>query len=748
MQPGRAAQLFLLLMTLPLLWQCIKTPLEPVAPKYYTQLAIPLVEKTYYFSDIIRKDSKFDTTTGQILYNPVTDAIGDRIGIPASVFVMDTSQLRGNTINSELGVVPVAIPNIAPASVKAGTLLPAGVVGVKLPALPSQTITIDQSLDASPDGAFKYVVFENGTMALTFENTLPVAITLQGNQVILINDTVTNTPVATFTFSGPIPANNGRLTSSAFPLANITMYKKLRAKATITTDQYNTNPFNPFADSIKVDSTSGVKLTPSFPAAPAIQSAFARLSTDFSNFPVTTIPDSAVKLSDSIRVKTADFRSGNIRIQLQNAAPLAVVVRFRIDELIDKRNNRNTPYKLGDDIGQPGDSLVTIDAKTSFDINLPMSAVRFVSRSRDLLTSDTLPTRFLHFSLQIKTLVRNTSYQTIKKTDYVYANVQPTSQFVLESVYGQIPPKPLAVDQSFDVGIGDIGNRMTLKGVVSLATLQVGVLSTGLFPTESDLWVVPLDVANHRGDSVHIVKTIQPGVKGFIDIPSSDVNKLLNAFLSGPNPLLPSKMLVRGTTTVSPWAVYNSPTGIGSVKQGDSVFVNLKYVIPVAIGINDASMQDISLITQNNTDTTQINRVKEGQIFFTVDNTFPMNLALTIKLWRTRPDSLPGRPAFMDSTSNLLFKMPQDLTDPIHYPPISIAADTTVAHTGCRSFTFITLKSQEATLINQAGASGIELKMKTGGDNGATAKVFRSTDYVRIKTYANITFDVDFDKLK
>ena len=730
MQPGRAAQLFLLLMTLPLLWQCIKTPLEPVAPKYYTQLAIPLTDRTYYFADVVNKDSKFDTTTGQILYNPTKDEIGDRIGIPASVFVMDTSQLRGNTIHSELGVVPVAVPNIAPASVNAAALsIPTGSTIV----LPPTTVNINQSLDASPDGAFKYVAFENGTMSLTFQNTLPVGISLANNQVVLVNDTLTNTPVATFTFSGKIAANGGQLTSLPVSLAGITMYNKLRAKATITTDSYNydstKNPpiSNPLASPITVNASSGVTLTPLI-SNTTIQSAFARLSTDFSNFPVTTIPDSAVKLNDSIRVKTADFRAGNIRIQLQNAAPLAVVVRFRIDELIDKRTN--SPYKLGDDIGQPGDSLITIDAKSLVDITVPMSGFRFISRSRDLLTSDTLPTRFLHFSLQIKTLVRNTSYQIIKKTDYVFANVQPTSQFVLESVFGQIPPKPLAVDQSFDVGIGDMGNRLTLKGLVSQIKLQVGVLSTGLFPTDADLKIFPIDANNHSGAPVRILKRIQPGVKGVIDLPNTAVDSLMNAFLSGPTPMLPSKMQILGTATVSPTDVYNSPTGIGSVKQGDSVFVTLNYTIPVAIGIKDGFLWDTTSIAQNNIDTARIHLITEGKIHFTVTNAFPMALNLVMKLMKNQ---------------DTLLVIPQPGAD-----PIKIDSDTSSSNprTGMLNYRYMTLTPADATKLNQADKVYVGLSMRTGNDNGATAKVFHKSDFVHVRTFANITFDVDFDRLK
>lgn len=719
-QPGKAGLLLLLVMALPLLWQCIKSPLEPVAPKFTTQLAIPLVDKTFYFADIVNKDSKFDTASGQILYNPTKDEIGDRVGIPADVFVMDISELRGNTIQNELGVVPVAAPNISSTSVPASSLLPPSAIGVPLPALLSKVITVDTALEASSDGAFRYVLFKNGTMSLTFQNTLPVAVHMQNNQVQLFNDTLTQNLIGTFMFPDTIAAKSTPVTSNAIPLANVRMYHNLRAKAVITTVAY-LNPQSP----ITINATDGMKMTPTI-ANQVISSANARLSKDFSDFPVTTIPDSAVKLNDSILVKTADFRSGNMHVRLVNKAPLAVRVLFLIDELIDKRTNSR--YHLGDDFGTPGDTI-TLNQKDSMNVDLPMSRFKYVSRERDFRNGDTTSSKYLHFKLQIKTLVKNTSYSDIATTDYVLASVQPTTSFVLESVYGKIPPQPIAIDQNFDVGIGDIGNRLTLQGLQSQVKVQVGLLSTGLFPTDADFLITAMDDHNQAGNSVRIVKRIQPGVKASIDLSPGDVNSLLNSFLGRAISTLPAKMRVHGTANVNPLSTYLSDT-VGSVKQGDSVFVNLSYIIPVAIGIKDGFMWDTTSIAQNNIDTARIHLVKEGKVHFTVTNAFPMALNLVMKLMKNQ-DTL------------LTIPQPQAVA-------ISIDADpgNTNPRSGVLNYTYLSLSPADAAKLNDATKVYIGLGMKTGNDNGATARTFYKSDFVRIKSFANMTFDVDFDRLK
>jgi hypothetical protein len=158
--------------------------------------------------------------------------------------------------------------------------------------------------------------------------------------------------------------------------------------------------------------------------------------------------------------------------------------------------------------------------------------------------------------------------------------------------------------------------------------------------------------------------------------------------------------------------------------------VTLNYVIPVTIGLRDGFLWDTTSIAQNNIDTARMHLITEGKIHFTVTNAFPMALSLVMKLMKNQ---------------DTLLVIPQPGAD-----PIKIDSDTSSSNprTGMLNYRYMTLTPADATKLNLANRVYVGLSMKTGNDNGATAKVFHKSDFVHVKTFANITFDVDFDRLK
>jgi hypothetical protein len=348
--------------------------------------------------------------------------------------------------------------------------------------------------------------------------------------------------------------------------------------------------------------------------------------------------------------------------------------------------------------------------------------------------------------LEIKTLKASSGYVTVNKTDQVIAEVSPSGSFVLQEVQGKIPPQALRIDQSFDVGIGDIGNNLTLKGIKSAINLSVKVLTTGLFPTDVNLHVVPVNKNGLRADSVKISKRIMPGDPSVIAIDTASVNKLMNSFLASSGEL-PSKFLVRGDVILNPMELYansNANIGVGRVNKRDSVFVNLDYAIPVAIGIKDGVLKNPPTeFSQTFSDTAQLGLIKKGNIYLDFGNSFPLDIELKLSLLK---GILPGK-TVPDTISAPVLTIPQNPADSANYPPLRIAADTTAARTGMRSFTFLTLTPDDARKLTEASFSAVELKMKTSG-NGNVAKVFNMTDKLTMSVKANIVFLVSESKLK
>ncbi|MDP1676712.1 MAG: hypothetical protein Q8L88_07565 [Bacteroidota bacterium] len=867
--------------TLPFSYNCFEQPADFKAPMWETPLNLTLVKKTFFFSDVVNKDPKFDTTTGVVLYKPTENAIGSKQGISKDVFTMPSP--KGNTIQQEIGVVPVDIGNQPPASITANQLgikssdlnpsidpqidtlspsqlgLPVGVPFVTdLPAIQidqnfgdttqytylvfangtmslkitnnfpfaikfannqlrlvnfntindtNQTVaafvfsgqidagtfaisnpvllagvTMDgilklkgsmstvgatgkqlnashniiselsvtnaqiQSMVPEPSPLvlplnevfgdsteFKYIVFENGQMSLTINNSFPFDIQFVGNSLVLVNKNDTTQVVGTFVFPGKITGKSAPVSSNLVQLANKRMDAILKLKGTVNVSNYlgKTILNNDIL-------TSTLSLTNGF-----LQSALVN-TINFNPTSVLAVNDSGVLLDEKIKVKLAKFESGEMEVRIENRTALKLSVKFRISELKDNLKGGKV-FSLA---GADQDTIVTIDPGVTLSEKIQMKNVSFVSR--DITPSgDTSVTQKLHFGLEIKTLKASSGYILVNKTDLVVAEVKPDSTlgFVLSEIQGKIPPETLLVNQSFDVGIGDIGNNLTLKGIKSAINLSTIVDLRGkLFPTDVNLYIVPVNKSGGYADSVHITKRIQSGIS-IIPIDTASVNKLMNSFLASLGEL-PSKFLVRGNVIISPLDLYennsNATIGVGGITQKDSVFVNLDYAIPVAIGIKDGLLKNPPTeFSETLPDTALVNLIKNGKIYLDITNTFPLDVELQLKLLK---GILPDK-KLPDTISAPVLTIPQSLTDTVNYPPLRILADTTTNRTGQRSFTFLNLTPDDAKKLNEAAFSAVDLKMKTSG-NGNSAKVFNLTDKLEMTVKANIIFLVDQDKLK
>lgn len=603
---------------------------------------------------------------------------------------------------------------------------------------PAPPYVLSQEFGDSTD--FKFIIYETGEMVLTINNSFPFDLQFAGNTLLLVNKNDTTQIVGTFIFPGTILAKT-TVSSNIVQLNGKKMDAILKLKGTVNISNY-------FGKTI----SNNDKLEATIPLTNAyLQSALVN-TINFNPTSVLAVPDSAIQLDQKIKVKLATFESGGMKVRIINKAALKLSVKFGISELSDNLNG-GLEYKLPGT--NPTTGVVEILPHDSLVTTINMNQVSFVSRDR--LGSDTLVTQFLHFSLEIKTLKASSGYVVINKTDQVIADVQPVGSFVLSEVQGKIPPETLQVNQSFDVSIGDIGNNLTLKGIKSDIKLSVKALSTGLFPTDLNLYVIPVNKVGGMADSVRIIvdsanvihpNRITPGEQSIIPITSASVNKLMNSFLSSLGEL-PSKFLIRGNVIVSPSDVYNdnstAKAGVGRVNQKDSVFVDLNYAIPVAIGIQDGLLKNPpTAFEQTLPDTQQLDLIKNGKIYLDVMNTFPLDIEMKIKLLK---GIAVGDSLVADTVSLPALTIPQIPSDTVNYPPLRILADTTTARTGQHSFTFLNLSTADAKKLSETSFSAIDLYMKTSG-NGNTAKVFNLTDKLVMTIRADIMFLVDTDKFK
>jgi hypothetical protein len=469
-----------------------------------------------------------------------------------------------------------------------------------------------------------------------------------------------------------------------------------------------------------------------------IKSALA-ITDDFDGTSVYAVRDTFVVLDDSIKVRTADFIKGKMKVRLINKVPLKITVQFKIDELLDKTTN-NT-YQLPGTI----DSAVTINPSDSLIATLDMSKLAFSSRDASNKPTGVIPVRTLHYTLLIKTLKASSGYVHVNKTDFVTVDVQPTESFALQKVVGSIPPQQFIIDQQFNAGIGDIGDKLTVTKITSAIRLGTSVFTSGGFPADVDLFITPVNKTGVTGTPYHIVERVDPRVEKLVIIDSLAINSMINSFLATTGEF-PSFFNLKGKIVVNPdydLASVSPTLGVGDVDRKDSVAVGLSYAIPVAIGIKQASLKDTTSFAQTFDDTAMVNLIKSGRIYLDVKNTFPLDVEMSLALLKGQL----GDKSKVDNTSLPVLTIPQIPSDSVNYPPLRIKASATGDTSGERSFTFLNLTPDDAKKLNLASFTAVNLKMETAG-GGNTAKEFKKTDKLVLNVKANIIFFVDQEKFK
>ncbi len=378
---------FLLLLTLPFSFQCVKAPLEPKAPQWQIPLNIGLIDRTYTFEQMISKDPKFivDSSSGSIVYRP-----SSLVNQPTPIVLPELTP-SPTSVSNKLGLVPLSVPTIP-----ADTVTFKDMFGTNPPAVPypgpDATASISSNI-ANPNPVYDYVVFANGRMSLTITNTFPFAISFQSPGVQLVNVDQGQGVIATFSF--PTIASNQSATSTASVSGKL-MSANLKMSFTVQTSGITGKTITS-AEGLKVQLSIDGGTTGS---TATLQSAQVQLNADY---PVASIPDSAVQLvDDSTGIKRAEFSDGKFQIKITNGVAANVVVDFALKEFVNKVTGQ--PFVLTNDA--TGDITGIVPANSTFIQTVNMSNYAIQSQQFAVIggKTDTLSTTTVHFSISIKTL--------------------------------------------------------------------------------------------------------------------------------------------------------------------------------------------------------------------------------------------------------------------------------------------------------------------------------------------------------
>ncbi|MFA6469508.1 MAG: hypothetical protein WCW35_11465 [Bacteroidota bacterium] len=741
----------LLFITLPFSYDCVKAPSEPVMPKWTTQLTVQLLKRTYFFDDMIRKDSaKFSTIDGELVYKPASIN-----NAPEPITIPNMSPVSAAFVRS-LGLIPISsvtVPGI--------NLSFKDMTGQDPPAFPwilgEQSVNKDTTI-VSDSASYDYLIYEEGVMSITVANTFNFDINF-ATPIELVNADNPSEIVGTFPI-GTVPKNNGSVTASS-SLNGKRMSSVLGMKFAFQTVDLNGKTVNNGAISAIISITKNG--TPGTNAT--LSEAKMRLLQEFV-VPVTSITDSVQQIDDSIQIKTADFKDGQFDIIINNQIPFDVRVGFKLREFVDHSTQQS--FKLIDTVtNQPNDSI-TIGGKQLYRMNVQMKDYQLQARKEDGISSDTL-TSGIHFSLDIKTLVQSIQKAVIKKTDSVEVKIVPglnsqgTTEYIVDSVQGKIPPNTIKINETTAAGIGQSNDNFSADSVkFDGAQIILKIFTNSLFPTDLKFVVkaksdgtITDSLTTPRGTGLNAsfddadAYRIFPGdtAKIIFDKANPDANgktidQFLSKFIRNGRFAFPEEFNIEGQAVIEPKDQYAStdPSSVGKVKNGDSVFTSLDFSFPLKIGIvNGLYLADTAEIASN-VDTSMTSSIVEGTIGFSLASTFPVALDIYSNL--IKADALDPTKPSTDTLTNSVMRFPQDSTKlPLGVPG---ALDNQVKI----EYRDITLTGDDAKKISDAKFNAVEIKMRTAADGGNTPLAFVRDDSIQVVTIANIKFKVDFDKFK
>jgi hypothetical protein len=735
----------LLAAMLPFSYNCIDAPLNPVPPKWSTQLTVQLIKRTFYFDDMIRKDSsKFSTINGELVYKPASQN-----NKPQGINLPTMKPVASQFVRA-LGLIPISSVSV-----------PGAQIGSQLNGLPlAQKVTIDTAIVIGDTTLYEYLVYEDGRMTINLSNTMNIDWTFT-TPIQVINSNAAGAELGVlgqFTI-GTVAKNGGTKTDFFAITQPQNGYLKLKFKLET---EAPVSPLPPFKTITGGNLSIGFGIASSTGGNPSLSEAKMKLLQEF-YLPVTTIQDSAQRLSDSIFIKSASFKGGAFDIVINNGIPFDVIIGFNLREFVNKQTNGS--FRLKDQNGVPQDSI-TIKGRSAYIDPVLMKdymiQARTVGGSSDTLTKD------IHFSLSIKTLVKSSSKVVIKKTDSVLVEIKPkqtngvNNPYELDEVQGKIPPNIVSINDTIQAGVGQSNDNFSADSIkFDGAQIQLRIFTKSLFPTDLKFTVKgyaggqPTDSlstpkgtgANASPDGVSY--RIFPGDTAKItfdkfnpDANGKTIDQFLSKFIQNGKFKFPDKFSIAGNAIIEPIDQYNSTSAgsVGIVRDDDSVYTSLDFSFPLKIGIvNGLYLADTSSIA-GNADTSMISSIVDGTIGFNLASTFPVALDIYSNLIKADPTD-PKKPS-RDTLTNSVIRFPQDSTKlPLGVPG---ALDNQVKI----EYRDITLNTEEAKKVAEAKFSAVQIKMRTAADNGNTPLAFVKEDSIQIITVANIKFKIDQDKLK
>ncbi|HLP16828.1 MAG TPA: hypothetical protein VK470_11250 [Bacteroidota bacterium] len=708
----------------------MKAPAEPEMPSWNTRLSVPIVDRTFYFSELIAKDDKFQTLVdGEVVYRP-DDLINTPTAVPLPTLTPVTASL-----SNKLGAVPLTIPTIPRVELGMTDLLgqaPPQVQWVFGDASVTENIWV-----TSDTASFDYVVFDNGRMLVTLQNTMNFAVTFPSGISVMnvYSPKDTNEVLATF-YPDRLEAHSSAVVSA--PLSNKKMSSRLKLKFAVQTVGMNgtvLDPLGKISASIAIDGGStGTSAT--------MQSAKVRIDGDYG---VAKTEGSLQVLDDSIYISQAEFNKGGFDLRITNNVAVDVVAGLVLKEVVDKKTGKQFRLREGG-TGAPQDSVI-IPANSVFVQKVNLTDYSYISQNT--VGGQIVPSNGVHYTLTIKALKGTNDKRVISVTDEIKADLVPhvvngkVEEYGVSRFIGVPHPTAVNINESIETNFSDVSGNFTADSIkTENARIVLKIFTPTTYPADLNLKItayrdgvkgLSMMVPSGNG-GLNGSYRILPGDTARIVLDKSTItsgttiDQFLNSFVSGGKVRLPNKIVLEGTAMIEPTDVYRTGGNglVGTVSDHDSLFSSVEFLFPMRLAITNGAIRDTADFS-NTTKKDQLDLLESGTVTFEVENSFPVEGDVDLMLIRNR--------TAVDTLLNLT-KTPLRIT--------AAQYNASGSNTPSKSYSTVTIGKGDASKFQFATCSVVKAKMQTG-NNGQPVS-FRATDKIRIKAYGTFDLNVDFNK--
>ena len=658
---------------------CFNDPLEPVGPRWDTNLTIPLSTRTITLQQIIEKDST-------IL----------RSGAGNQLTFVSSATARPTTVNDKITVMPPA----AAGSIRLGAFViavPDIVVPLQSPNLPSGSsmqvppMTFDVPDVASAINTQINVLLAGGRVRLTLANAMDIPVTVT-SPIELFDGTNVQ---ASFVFAGTIAPHTSAWAEDDLTGNVIVTGESLRGLHFSTTGSGGATVTIPPALMTATFSMSGLRAS-----GGTVASLPAQRLTDND---VTSLV-----VRDSTKVQLMSLRSGRLDLTFTSRLAVPVRLKFRFPE-----------------ITRPGSGVSFEDS-----VNLTAGGFRqYPLNVAGLLLGASNPGALLDSihvvtSVIIPAPVSGTT--TLHDTDRVVISMIPGTPLMADSAAVVLKPTWVDVRTVVPLDFAKLPSKFTGQLDIPSAMLSLNLTSSVGFPADVYLTISARKAA---GDSAVLVlpasqRRIMPGTTTI-----TFDNAAVGQFLTQLSSRLPDSALIAGRVLINPPDQYlPALAGVGRIGRNSAVGGILDMRIPMRLGITNGLYQDTLSwgdgSSGDNFDRSNLDNVNVGTVFAEIQNSMPVQLGLSLQM--------------LDLARRNLLLIPQN-GSPMQVASGAVDAGGVVTVPAASSLV-IPLSGNDVKQFSPAHFVRYALQLNTPAGSGPVT--FTTADQVRIKIWMQLSYRV------